>query len=120
MNHLQLLAVCVVFSGAEPNDLPPVVVTHLRDFKLPVGVPSEIKADLSKVFLFMSADRGKTWKGVDEGDENCVQFSVRLEKDGEYWFCVQTMDKRGQRTPAEVAGSRPALRLVVQSKVEKK
>jgi hypothetical protein len=68
---------------------------------------------LQEVQLYVSEDRGQTWKESARVPPEQRGFNFRAERDGLYWFTVRTVDFAGRANPATVQGSRPQLEVYV-------
>jgi len=68
------------------------------------------------VWLYVSRDRGASWKLVADGDSRLLSFNYRAEADGEYWFAVRTTENRNFRAPTTLpssVGLQPELKVIV-------
>jgi RNA polymerase sigma factor (sigma-70 family) len=101
-------------------DEPSAMVCSTRDFKIPVSVRPDVRAELKELTLLMSEDEGKTWQKVaflssDEG------FIVHVPKDGLYWFTVQLVKKDGTAEPHDLRGPlKPELKVRVKTDADEK
>jgi hypothetical protein len=101
-------------------ELPKDVIQYpTRGFNIPFFVrPLEKDQDkIEKVPLFVSADRGKTWKRVMDGkpnDERFGSFEFTADRDfQQYWFATQAHFKSGKIEPAETGKLQPAMKIYV-------
>lgn len=53
-----------------------------------------------EVQLFVSADRGKTWRHAQSASADAEKFRFSVAKDGEHWFAVRTLDRNHRLHPA--------------------
>lgn len=66
---------------------------------------------IAKVQLLTSRTGADDWATLQEAEPNVQGFSYHAPEDGEYWFALRHLDRRGQPWPtAEV---RPQMRLIV-------
>jgi hypothetical protein len=99
------------------------IFSRQKAFRIPFQIPdpSEQK-QLQEVQLYVARNGGKWEKYTsappDLPKEKC-SFTFRADQDGEYWFAVRTMDKRGVQNPEDDANLQPGLRVVVDSDVPK-
>jgi hypothetical protein len=92
------------------------VTTNKHQFHLPVLISAADRSRLSHVRLFVSTDKGKTWKVHAEGRPDTTAFQFSANRDGAYWFLVQTEDKGGTRYPPDpAANQQPDLVVIVDS-----
>lgn len=73
--------------------------------------PEPKAADPVAVQLQVSTDRGHSWHVASKVPANRGRFQFRADRDGEYWFVVQTVDAQGHLRPSEPGV--PGLRVVV-------
>jgi hypothetical protein len=116
---VQLLALAVmteavraeVPAAAAPGSGP--IATRQTMFVIPFQIqkaqqPSQEPAEIR---LFVSTDRGVTWKPYAKVTPTQGHFLFRAVGDGEYWFLVRTLDRSGQVRPQ--GPDRPELRVLV-------
>src|SRR5262245_45384813 len=68
---------------------------------------------LREVRLFVSEDEGRTWKRSATVAPEEAGFQFRAERSGMHWFTVQAVDLQGRSNPPTVQGTRPQLRVVI-------
>ncbi len=84
-----------------------------RLFFIPYQVQSSGKLldPIAKVQLLTSRTGANDWTTLEEAEPNVQGFSYHAPEDGEYWFALRHLDRRGQPWPnAEV---QPQMRIVV-------
>jgi hypothetical protein len=89
-------------SAAQPADPePPSDYCPSREFRIPFGTPD---ARVSKVVLYVSEDQGRTWtnRATAHPALGHKYFEFKAERDGWFWFAVQTVDGSGQAFPARI------------------
>src|SRR4051794_7220812 len=81
-----------LFSPAQAQ-APPAGVTYSRNtnFYIPF-VPEGGSRNLRQVHLYVSIDQGRTWRQSSSAPPEQRRFEFRAERDGLYWFTVQTVD----------------------------
>jgi hypothetical protein len=101
-------------------ELPKDVIQYpTRGFRIPFVVrPLEKDQDkIEKMRLFVSADRGKTWKRVMDAkpdDERFGSFEFTADRDfQQYWFGLQHYYKSGKVDPAETSKLEPAMKIYI-------
>ena len=71
----------------------------------------KILEPIAKVQLLSSRTGTNDWVTLEEAESNVKGFSYHAPEDGEYWFALRHLDRRGQPWPtAEV---RPQMRIVI-------
>lgn len=93
--------------GANPGSS--VIQVNRRDFALPVQLHDRAALELR---LFVSEDRGATWRLHSRSRPDVPAMSFSAPRDGEYWFYLHTMTPANgaQPTPDQFA---PVLQLRV-------
>ena len=101
--------------GEAPSQpgLPELVHTKHRTFAIPFRIPKsedpDAEAAPQKVVLNVSTDMGVTWLSAGEAAPTATSFSYRAETDGEYWFRLRAVDKKGRSR----GGEGPDIRVLV-------
>jgi hypothetical protein len=83
-----------------------------RDFQLPFTPDPRI----TRVHLYVSEDDGRTWthKAVVQPSLGQRYFEFRAQRDGWYWFAVQSVDSTGLTNPLRVdAQTPPSLKVCI-------
>jgi len=104
-----LLAPCAM---AQPQPLAPTYWKQ-RLFFIPYQVTQRGKLldPIAKVQLLSSRTGANDWVTLEEAEPNVQGFSYHAPEDGEYWFALRHLDRRGQPWPS--AAVQPQMRLVV-------
>ncbi len=95
-----------------PND---VYEIETRQFAIPIRSKPDELAKMKKVRLFVSEDRGKSWKHKKDYKPTDKRAIFTAPHDGQYWFAVQVVLKDGNREPAERDDLVPAMKVFVNS-----
>lgn len=82
-----------------------------RKFVIPFMLPPGTQRPIQSIRLYVSEDRGKTWKIADERPRTVDRFSFAATHDGHYWFAVQTIEANGKRNPVRTTDLTPALKV---------
>ncbi|MGD9635797.1 MAG: hypothetical protein AB7G28_04825 [Pirellulales bacterium] len=105
------------FAQATPAASPEPIYWRQNLLTVPYQWSTTGNSKASKaVWLYVSKDRGATWRLVADGESRLLSFNYRAEADGEYWFAVRTTDSGAARMPASltsVAALQPELKVVV-------
>ena len=101
---------------AEPTatpGLPELARTKQRTFAIPFRIPKSDDPDADavaqKVVLNVSTDLGISWQTAGEAAPTATSFTYRAETDGEYWFRLRAVDKKGRSR----GGEGPDIRVLV-------
>jgi len=96
-----------------PPGLPELARTKHRAFAIPFRIPKsedpDAEAAPQKVVLNVSTDMGATWQAAGEAAPSATSFTYRAETDGEYWFRLRAVDKKGRSR----GGEGPDVRVLV-------
>lgn len=111
-------------SPAAAPGLPPVARTNQRSFAIPFRLPKsqdpDADATAQRVVLNVSKDLGATWASAGEASPAAGSFTYTADVDGEYWFRLRAIDRKGRsrggegpdiRVLVDAAGPRLAARL---------
>jgi hypothetical protein len=84
--------------AAERANLPDIVRTDRRSFAIPFRVPTAKDADAAadRVMLNVSRDLGGTWEPAGEVAPTAGSFTYQAPADGEYWFQLRSVDRKGR------------------------
>ena len=113
------MAWTIVLLGMSANvvvgqeNLPRLLATRQAVFSIPFRLDPGATGEQAPrtVQLLVSVDRGGNWRSYGETEPEKGSFLFRAGGDGEYWFLIRTVDRRGQMRPREL--DRPGLRVVV-------
>jgi hypothetical protein len=84
-----------------------------KHFLMPLRIDPARGDEIEKVRLFVSRDRGKTWKHCRDYDTTAEHVAFSAPRDGVYWFAVQTVLKDGIIDPPDLGGLAPAMKVYV-------
>ena len=95
---------CAGFSSVPAAPIPtgPIHTANSR-FRIPFRFDAAEMRRLGarEIRLFVSEDRGRTWKHAQSVAPNAGRFDHQAPHDGEFWFSVRTVDARGKLHPAQ-------------------
>jgi len=104
-----LAAAATIWPGAAPPraaaegrleqaGLPELVRTKHRTFSIPFRLPAPKDADAApqRVVMSVSKDLGGTWEPAGEVAPNAGSFTYQANADGEYWFQLRAVDRKGR------------------------
>jgi hypothetical protein len=118
MRKLQLLLLLLVppwlLSDAvnAQGTAPEALYSRFRQFWIPFQAGPG-RERLKQLQLFVSTDRGRTWRPAAIAAPDQDKFRFQAESDGLYWFAVQTMDLDGRYYPATLESAQPSLQVIV-------
>ena len=107
-----LLFVSLLAGVAPAQDVSGVIYLRKRAFPVPFNVGSGGQ-NLESLQLYVSRDSGRTWQSAATAPPEQGRFQFAAERDGSYWFAVQTTDKAGRVFPLGMDGATPNLKVVV-------
>lgn len=93
------------------SGLPELVRTKHRTFAIPFRLPASKDADAEpqRVVLNVSKDLGGTWEQAGEAAPSAGSFTYQAGPDGEYWFRLRAIDRKGRAR----GGEGPDMRVLV-------
>jgi len=96
---------------AEQARLPELVRTKHRTFSIPFRLPAAQDADATplRVSLSVSKDLGGSWEAAGEVAPSAGTFTYQSGADGEYWFRLRSIDRKGRTR----GGEGPDMRVLV-------
>lgn len=115
---LAALVAVAVLAGRSPGEeslpgLPELVRTKHRVFSIPFRIPKSEDPDADaapqKVVLNVSTDLGISWRAAGEAAASATSFTFRADTDGEYWFRLRAIDRKGRSR----GGEGPDIRVLV-------
>lgn len=110
-----VLLACLVRASSPCAQQTPNEPTLTREtsFQLPFNIQAQELPRLQEIQLYVSVDRGRTWKqyAVAQPEERGFTFSAW--GDGEYWFTVASLYRDGKRFPASLTGAAPQKRILI-------
>lgn len=108
----------------EPPGLPPLIRTKQRVFTIPFRLPAsqdpDAEAAPQRIELHVSRDLGGTWDKAADTPPGTGSFTYTADVDGEYWFRLRAIDRKGRgrgsggadiRVLVDAAGPRLAARV---------
>lgn len=110
-----LLGGCAGAAAADPQapGLPDPLRTRNRSFSIPFRLPATQDPDKDaapqRIVLQVSKDLGASWQSAGETAPSSGSFTYKAETDGEYWFRLRAVDRRGRTR----GGAGPDVRVLV-------
>lgn len=91
--------------------LPELVRTKHRTFSIPFRLPAAKDADAApqRVVMSVSKDLGGSWEPAGEVTPSAGTFTYQAGADGEYWFRLRAVDRKGRAR----GGEGPDMRVLV-------
>lgn len=83
--------------------LPELVRTKHRTFSIPFRLPAAQDADATpqRVIMSVSKDLGGSWEAAGEVAPAVGTFTYQAGSDGEYWFRLRSIDRKGRARGGE-------------------
>lgn len=98
-------------SGTGPA---PTIYHKNRTFRIPFHIDVADRPRIREVQLWVSEDKGYTWKPVGRTSPEEPSFIFRADRDAEFWFAVRTLDTKGRLyPPAEQKTVEPGMKVVI-------
>ncbi len=108
-----ILAVGTFFTSAPAQEASGgVIFTRFRQFRIPFN-PGAGTGRLKQLQLFVSQDQGRSWQPSATVPPDQKDFKFVTDRDGLFWFTVQTQDTDGRFYPATLEGATPSLKVVI-------
>lgn len=108
------LGIVASIASAETGPSPPATIYQRnRAFRIPFQNHSNEKTRRREVQLWVSEDRGKSWKPKDSTTPDQPSFTFQAAKDGEYWLAVRSVDDEGRLHPSSNDQIVPSMKVVV-------
>jgi hypothetical protein len=85
-------------------------------FRIPIRIDEKERDSIQELQLFVRMPDG-VWGCTEHADVTQTAFSFQANRDGEYWFCIVTVDKAGKPTPADPTKEDPGLIVVVDTQM---
>jgi hypothetical protein len=118
MRKWSVLLVLLALSGlgtrfAQAQDaVGGVIHSRFRTFRIPFNVGAGA-IQIRQVQLYVSIDQGQTWQPSANAPPEQRHFRFVAERDGQYWFAVQTLDLDNRVNPPTMQGAAPNLKVMV-------
>jgi len=99
--------------GQQPDPQARSEYCRWKDFQIPFGASDP---RIARVHLYVSEDLGRTWlyRTTATPSQGHKYFEFHAERDGWFWFAVQTEDSNRQLNPAKIdAQTPPSLKVCV-------
>src|SRR5262249_52947386 len=97
------------------QDGPAMSSLNSREVAIPFRLDGS-RTPVTQVALFVSDDRGRSYRQEAAARPEEGQFRFRAPRDGVYWFVVQVQSASGHREPASVSGARPELTVCIDTR----
>lgn len=92
-----------------------IIFSKSRAFRIPFNANNN-EANLKQLQLFFSLDQGKSWQPAAVVAPREAAFRFAADRDGYYWFTVQTTDLQGRLFPHPLEGAAPSLKVIVDTR----
>src|SRR5262245_37896639 len=111
---LGLVACLFLCSGHSPgqDNGGGIIFTRYRQFRIPFN-PGPAENRIKQLQLFVSTDQGRSWQPSAAAAPDKRFFSFTAERDGYYWFAVQTLDADNKLNPVTFDNVAPSMKVVI-------
>jgi hypothetical protein len=92
---------------------PPRTFLSKNKFFLPVKIDPNGRASLQEVRLYLKDHPEKPWVLSQKDTAKITYFAFQAPRDGEYWFRVVTVDKKGRTSAPDIQREAPQVIVVV-------
>src|SRR5204863_3071072 len=100
--------------AAEPIELAKDVwEIQARQLVMALRLDPDRQRKIERIRLFVSEDRGKTWKHTNDYKPTDDRVSFTATEDGQYWFALQTIFKDGTSEPLQTDDLRAQQKIYV-------
>lgn len=89
-----------------------ILFSRFRQFQIPFQLGQNDQR-LKQVQLFVSTDQGKSWQPAATAPPEQRKFRFITDRDGYFWFTVQTLTTDGQLFPPTLDNAQPSLKVIV-------
>ncbi|HMC90094.1 MAG TPA: hypothetical protein VKI17_11130, partial [Gemmataceae bacterium] len=88
-----------------------IIYSRYRQFRIPFQTAGQ--KPLKQLNLYVSTDQGRTWYANVSAPPDQGHFRFQTDRDGAYWFAVQTVEQDGRPFPQSMDGAQASLKVVV-------
>jgi hypothetical protein len=111
LSVLPLVLLPGLLLGQGPGSLD-ATFANKREFRIPFNAGSGSQ-NIKELRLFVSTDQGRSWTQSSTAAPELQKFQFQADRDGTYWFSVQTLDQQGKLYPPTMSGAVASLKVIV-------
>lgn len=121
------------FSDIEQTALPPGPVAmkasvtsstltqrnclNKHHIQLPIRLDESARALIQAIHLYSKESASAPWVLREKAGTMDAAFRTKVDRDGEYWFAIVTVDKHGRSFPSNLATEPPGLIVIVDTEL---
>ena len=110
---MQITGLIVCLAAFAPVQRDDITTMDKRSFRIPIFVNPVRAKEIDWLYLYVSCDKGKTWKKVIGATPDQKFFAFSAPKNGLYWFAVQIVSKDLKLSPPSTRDMQPGQKVLV-------
>jgi hypothetical protein len=99
--------------GQAQESIGGIFFSKYRQFRIPFQANPLGQQRLKQLQLFVSTDQGKSWQPSAVAPPDQGHFRFLCDRDGYFWFTVQTTDQENKVHPPSLDGAQASLKVIV-------
>jgi hypothetical protein len=96
-----------------PRSSVPPYHLNKRTIQLPIQLDDKYRPMLQEIQLWIKETPSAPWTLREKAPPTQTAFTFQAPRDGEFWFTMVTVDRKGKSVPADVSKEEPAMAVVV-------
>ena len=107
-----LLLLAFAVSALGQDSYGGIFYSRYRQFRIPFQ-SNLAQQGIKQLQLFVSMDNGRSWQPSAFAAPEQAHFRFLSDRDGLFWFAVQTTDVQNRVNPISLEGAQPSLKVIV-------
>jgi hypothetical protein len=96
-----------------PHSSVPPYHLNKRTIQLPIQLDDKYRPLLQEIQLWVKETPSAQWTLREKAPATQAAFTFQAPRDGEFWFTMVTVDRKGKCVPPDVSKEEPAMAVVV-------